>query len=132
MKAPNGKPTKLTEKQWLQVRTPNFKFWFGDWEHDPDNASKVLDENGEPLVLYHGTPRGGFTTFNVSGEGDSHDTGAWFTPNKNLAALPSYTKGSPAAKVYSVFLNIRNPYVFNAQGKGWNELAVVGRKGYYY
>ncbi len=32
MKAPNGKPTNLTEKQWLQVRTPNFKRWFGDWE----------------------------------------------------------------------------------------------------
>lgn len=32
MKAPNGRPTKLTEKQWLQVRTPNFKRWFGDWE----------------------------------------------------------------------------------------------------
>ena len=32
MKAPNGQPTKLTEKQWVQVRTPNFKNWFGDWE----------------------------------------------------------------------------------------------------
>lgn len=32
MKAPNGKPTNLTEKQWLQVRTPNFKRWFGNWE----------------------------------------------------------------------------------------------------
>ncbi|MCZ4053237.1 hypothetical protein NAI64_05790 [Oxalobacter sp. OxGP1] len=32
MKAPNGKPTKLTERQWVQVRTPNFKRWFGDWE----------------------------------------------------------------------------------------------------
>lgn len=32
MKAPNGKPTKLTEAQWVQVRTPNFKKWFGDWE----------------------------------------------------------------------------------------------------
>lgn len=30
--APNGKPSKLTEEQWLQVRTPNFKKWFGDWE----------------------------------------------------------------------------------------------------
>ncbi len=30
--APNGKPSKLTEEQWLQVRTPNFKRWFGDWE----------------------------------------------------------------------------------------------------
>lgn len=33
MKAPNGKPTNLNEKQWLQVRTKAFKKWFGDWEH---------------------------------------------------------------------------------------------------
>lgn len=32
MKAPNGDPTKLTEKQWVQVRTKAFKNWFGDWE----------------------------------------------------------------------------------------------------
>ena len=32
MKAPNGLPTKLNEKQWLQVRTDSFKKWFGDWE----------------------------------------------------------------------------------------------------
>ena len=32
MKAPNGEPTNLTEDQWLAVRTPAFKAWFGDWE----------------------------------------------------------------------------------------------------
>ena len=32
MKAPNGKPTNLNERQWLQVRTKAFKEWFGDWE----------------------------------------------------------------------------------------------------
>lgn len=32
MLAPNGKPTKLNERQWLQARTPEFKAWFGDWE----------------------------------------------------------------------------------------------------
>lgn len=32
MKAPNGEPTRLTEQQWLQVRTGAFKGWFGDWE----------------------------------------------------------------------------------------------------
>ena len=32
MKAPNGKPTNLNEKQWVQVRTKAFKNWFGDWE----------------------------------------------------------------------------------------------------
>ena len=32
MKAPNGEPTNLTEDQWVAVRTPAFKAWFGDWE----------------------------------------------------------------------------------------------------
>lgn len=53
--APNGKPSKLSERQWRLVRTPEFKKWFGDWQTDPANASKVVDENGEPLVVYHGT-----------------------------------------------------------------------------
>lgn len=34
MKAPNGKPTNLTEEQWVRARTPNFKRWFGDWEKE--------------------------------------------------------------------------------------------------
>ncbi len=29
MKAPNGKRTKLNERQWVLVRTPRFKAWFG-------------------------------------------------------------------------------------------------------
>ena len=32
MMAPNGKPTNLTEEEWLAVRTPAFKAAFGDWE----------------------------------------------------------------------------------------------------
>jgi hypothetical protein len=32
MKAPNGKPSNLNERQWVQVRTPSFKKWAGDWE----------------------------------------------------------------------------------------------------
>lgn len=63
MQAPNGKPTKLTERQWLTVRTKAFKAWFGDWEKAPDNASKVPDENGEPRVVYHGTATDGLTIF---------------------------------------------------------------------
>ena len=32
LRAPNGKPTNLTPRQWVQVRTKAFKKWFGDWE----------------------------------------------------------------------------------------------------
>ncbi|MDD3018514.1 MAG: hypothetical protein PHE74_09110, partial [Comamonas sp.] len=30
--------TKLTYGQWVQVRTPNFKAWFGDWEVQSSNS----------------------------------------------------------------------------------------------
>jgi hypothetical protein len=55
LKAPNGKATKLNPDQWAEVRTNNFKNWFGDWENDSVNASKVVDGNGEPRVVFHGT-----------------------------------------------------------------------------
>jgi hypothetical protein len=51
--APNGKPSKLTAEQYRLVRTSAFKKWFGDWENSPQTASKVVDENGEPLVTRH-------------------------------------------------------------------------------
>lgn len=46
MKAPNGEPTKLTEKQWLQVRTRAFMDWFGDWIKVP-RLEKL--RNSEPI-----------------------------------------------------------------------------------
>ena len=64
--APNGKPSKLNKMQYEQVRTPAFKEWFGDWENDPANASKVVDENGEPKIMYHGTNNGPFYTFDFN------------------------------------------------------------------
>ncbi len=43
--APNGKPSKLNEHQWKQVRTPWFKEWFGDWElaSQMSEASEFVD-----------------------------------------------------------------------------------------
>ena len=51
MKAPNGKDTNLNEAQWIDVRTKRFADFFGYWENDAKNASKVVDENGEPMVV---------------------------------------------------------------------------------
>ena len=48
MKAPNGEPTRLTEKQWAQVRTKAFKSWFGDWE----KAARIEKlRKSEPVVI---------------------------------------------------------------------------------
>lgn len=53
--APNDEPSNLPERLYAIVRTKEFKDWFGDWQNDPENASKVLDENGEPRIVYHGS-----------------------------------------------------------------------------
>lgn len=39
----------LAIKAKSNVYSDNFINWFGDWINDPTNASKVVDENGEPL-----------------------------------------------------------------------------------
>lgn len=52
-KAKAAGKTKLTYGQWVQVRTEHFRNWFGDWENDPESASKVVDKaTGEPMVVY--------------------------------------------------------------------------------
>ena len=45
MKAPNGEATNLTEDQWLTVRTPAFKAWFGDWEQVAEAIPKINVQN---------------------------------------------------------------------------------------
>ena len=102
MKAPNGKPTNLNERQWLQVRTTAFKNWFGDWINNPSEASKVVDENGEPLVVYHGDSDIDITNWKVK----MRDTiTGYFTANKEKAKLYA-----DDGKIYGAFLNIRNPF----------------------
>lgn len=72
--APNGHVSNLSKEDWMLVRTPEFKAWFGDWENDPEHASRVLDENGEPLVLWHGSTRS-FERFDFSHLGESFNEG---------------------------------------------------------
>lgn len=50
MKAPNGKATNLTERQWLQVRTKAFKEWFGDWEKVADLSFDGSEYNNETCL----------------------------------------------------------------------------------
>jgi hypothetical protein len=36
------------------TKTPEFKNRFGDYEATPEKASKVVDEEGKPKVVFHG------------------------------------------------------------------------------
>ena len=103
--APNGKPSNLSKDQYKLVRTNEFKQWFGDWEHDPENASKVVDENGEPLVVYHGTEND-FNIFNIKGKKGNRVLGYFFTDNKEFSEIFGNTK--------KYFINIRKIKKYNS------------------
>ena len=100
--APNGKRSNLTAEQYKLVRTPEFKKWFGDWENDPKNASKIIDENGEPLVVYHGTNYD-FNSFNENYK--AH----YFSVDKKYAdfVIDNYRGRNKFSKIIDCFLNIR-------------------------
>ncbi len=125
MKAPNGRPTNLGERQWLQVRTPSFKAWFGDWENDPANASKVLDENGEPKVVYHRTDAA-FRAFDIGMARQSMDLPA--------AYFSSGTEDweGMGERVVAAFLNLRNPREGKPSAKGEGRVVrdALIREGY--
>ena len=73
----NKKINKITQSK-------QFVRWFGDWQNSPKSASKVVDGNGEPLVVYHQTGND-FTVFDTkhtgAGEFDSEmPTGIFMKP----------------------------------------------------
>lgn len=100
MKAPNGKDTNLTEDQWVTVRTDAFKNWFGDWENDPDNASKIVDKNGEPKPLYHGTKMAEFNEFNKGNifMTDDKVVADWYAGTENVADKRTLTLDTKITK----------------------------------
>lgn len=110
--APNGKKSNLTERQYAQVRTKAFKDWFGDWKNDPKNASKVVDENGEPLVVYHYTDNESLTKFSTefdnyfSKEGGTKKA-IFFTTDDVVPGSEDNFLTSRKAKL-ALFLNIKN------------------------
>lgn len=106
MTAPNGAKTHLSEQQWLQVRTSEFKKWFGDWENDASNASQVLDENGEPKVVYHGTA----TAFNEFKQGHGLlGDGIYLTDSFDTADMYANIRGNNGF-VLPLFVNIRSAF----------------------
>ena len=120
-RAPNGAPSKLFSdllsfyredriaaiQAKAKVYSEAFKNWFGDWlSDDKTNVSKVVDENGEPRILWHGTNYS-FNDFQFDVPGvETHKIhqgkGFFFTDTQEKA----YTYGS---NIMPVFLNLRNP-----------------------
>lgn len=117
----NGEPTEA------------FKKWFGD--------SKVVDENGKPLVVYHGTPKGGFESFDTytAGENTANvSDGFYFTENKLNAETYSgekeiiipnqklFNEGEYQPGIYPVYLSLQNPLIIDFEGRNWDGMDTKG------
>ena len=104
MKAPNGKPSNLNEHLWVMTRTPRFKEWF--------SGSKVIDENGEPLIVYRGDmqPVNEYKESKLEIGTQALGGGFYFTKRKQDAF--EYGEVNP------FYLNMQNPYIYDAKGRG--------------
>ena len=70
------------------------------------NSSKVVDENGEPLVVYHGTDKS-FDLFDIEATAQNragNPTGIYLTPSKDEAKYFG-------SNVFNLFAIAANPYI---------------------
>jgi hypothetical protein len=98
----------------IATESEAFKKWFGD--------SKVVDENGKPLVVYHGTKQGGFEEFNNAKAKSQRDNGffgqgIYFTSERDIAEsyADDYGDSEKAVnpQVYEAYVSIKNPFVWD-------------------
>ena len=96
----------------------NFKRWFGN--------SKVVDAEGNPLVVYHGTrAENGITEFLLSSDG-TFGAGIYFGTKgdaNNYSERRAYDEAAGA--IYPVFVSLQNPLRVKTSAKlGWGQAVV--------
>lgn len=108
-----------------QTETKAFRDWFGD--------SKVVDGQGKPLVVYHGSPDARFInddgTFKSEKAryGFGRDEGAyWFAADRSVAksyADPRRAFDYQAAEpgIIEAFVKLENPLIIDGGGRNWRE-----------
>lgn len=94
-KAPNGADSILFQNlldrtknrqqaliEKAKIYSDNFLKWFGDWtSNDDTNVSKVVDENNEPKLLYHGGAKNIHIFQHSTKENSNTGTGYYEDPN---------------------------------------------------
>jgi len=89
--------------------TPAFRGWFGD--------SKVVDENGRPLVVYHGTPVRGLEVFEPDEASDIANGGLWFTDDQRQAGRYADPDNRGRGEIMEVYVSLENPMVVDAMAE---------------
>lgn len=104
------------------TETQQFKRWFGDWQKKPRSASKVVNADGTPKVVYHGTGSE-FWTFDLKKSGTRFGEAAeglfFFTNKKNgyqdsAADYAATADGTP--RIVEAYLDIKRPLRIDSKG----------------
>ena len=112
----NGIVRKLDSKINMSVKnvteSQQFKRWFGDWQNHPENASKVVNEDGTPKVVYHGT-NAEFNTF-------QQENGAYFfSESRDYAESMADERGGN--RIIEAYLKMKNPYTVKLSPKQFTD-----------
>ena len=117
--------SKVNMKFENETESQQFKRWFGDWKKNPNRASKVVNADGTPKVVYHGSAEE-FFAFDKQRRGI--DTGArsarnafFFTDSESVATGYAELAYQGSGKVYQTYLDIKNPLVYDFQGNEFRE-----------
>lgn len=88
------------------TESKQFKNWFGDWQNHPESASKVVNADGTPKVVYHQTENE-FTVFDIrrNGAGTSDNE----TPFGIFLKSSEKDIGLRGKNQMALYANIRNP-----------------------
>ncbi len=86
----------------LSSFTPEWRAWFSD--------SKVVDADGNPRVVYHGTSAEDFNEFKP-GRVSVYGRGIYFADNPS--ATNTYAGTGTGARVIPAYLRIENPFVYD-------------------
>lgn len=99
-------PVKMKTLDATQSR--QFKRWFGDWEKHPNSASKVVNDDGTPKIVYHQTSSD-FTVFDPRHEGaGTRDSD---TPFGIFLKSSDKDIGLKGGKQMALYASIKNPLV---------------------
>lgn len=115
-RTPTTAPTTATPEATITSRrdpltdSQKFRNWFGN--------SKVVDAQGNPLRVYHGSP---FTAFE---ESQNRDT--FFSDDPNVAgSYATNARGTPDGAMLAVYLRMEDPIIVEGNGRMWHDLGDI-------
>lgn len=110
-----------------QTQTKQFMQWFGDWQNSPSDASRIVNSDGTPKVMYHQTDAD-FSVFRTESTGAGR--GDAILPDGAFFKSSDTDIGVSGQKQMQVYLNVRNPLRLKdrASAQAYWEKHVVGYK----